>query len=136
MGANEKQVGGAHYKKKIQPWDFITANEIPFLEGNAIKYIVRHREKGGRADLEKAIHYLQKALEVYYTLEATDPLARSKNCSWDAGQCLDRVIMWCSHCGQARCRLHSNIPLRDNPAPCDHDTRSKDSTMRVVREAK
>lgn len=65
-GANAQQVGGTYYQKPIQPWDFITANGIGFLEGNAIKYISRHREKNGKEDLQKAIHYLQKAIEVYY----------------------------------------------------------------------
>ena len=63
--ANDKQVGGSHYKKfKIEIWDFIEQNNIPYLEGNAIKYIARWREKGGRDDIKKAIHYLEKLLEV------------------------------------------------------------------------
>ena len=66
VGANAKQVGGEHYKTPLQPWDFITRNNIGFLEGNAIKYICRHKTKGGKEDLKKAIHYLEKALEVYY----------------------------------------------------------------------
>jgi hypothetical protein len=67
MAANDKQVGGTHYQTRIQPWDFIVANNIGFLEGNAIKYICRHNSTStGREDLEKAIHYLQKAIESYY----------------------------------------------------------------------
>lgn len=63
--ANDIQHGGDHYKvKKIQPWDFIIANNIGFLEGNAIKYISRWREKGGIEDLEKAKHYIDKLIEV------------------------------------------------------------------------
>ena len=51
--ANNKQVGGSHYKKfKIEIWDFIEQNGIPYLEGNAIKYIARWREKGGRDDIK------------------------------------------------------------------------------------
>lgn len=57
--ANTEQVGGTHYKgRAIQPWDYIVANNIPFLEGSAIKHITRHREKGKKQDLEKEIHYL------------------------------------------------------------------------------
>ena len=42
-----KQVGGKHYKiMKIQPSHFINENNLPFAEGNAIKYICRHRLKG------------------------------------------------------------------------------------------
>lgn len=62
--ANDKQVGGNHYKKNVvQPWDFITDNAIPFLEGNAIKYLARWRDKGGLEDLHKAKHYLEKIIE-------------------------------------------------------------------------
>ena len=32
--ANAKQVGGAHYQTKIQPWDYILANKDGVLEGN------------------------------------------------------------------------------------------------------
>ena len=46
-----KQVGGKHYKKmKIQPSIFINENKLPFAEGNAIKYICRHKLKGKKED--------------------------------------------------------------------------------------
>ena len=61
-----RQVGGSHYKDfKIQPVEFIVANNIGFLEGNAIKYICRHRAKAGKQDIEKAIHYLEMVLAEY-----------------------------------------------------------------------
>lgn len=64
--ANDRQEGGDHYKnKKIQPWDYIIANEIPFLEGNIIKYITRHPVKNGLQDILKAKHYLDKLIEVH-----------------------------------------------------------------------
>lgn len=63
--ANDVQIGGDHYKiQKIQPWDYIVSNNIPFLEGNIIKYVTRWKEKGGIADLQKAKHYLDKLIEV------------------------------------------------------------------------
>lgn len=62
----DKQVGGDHYKNcKIQAIEFIQANNLSFCEGSAIKYITRHRLKGKRQDLEKAIHYLE--LEIAHT---------------------------------------------------------------------
>ena len=65
-----KQVGGSHYKKyKIQPSLFINKNKILFAEGNAIKYICRHQDKGGKQDLLKAIHYIQMIIERDYTDE-------------------------------------------------------------------
>lgn len=64
MSANKKQHGGDHYKKlKIEPWDFIVENNLPYLEGNIIKYVARWRSKGGVQDLLKAQHYLEKLLE-------------------------------------------------------------------------
>jgi hypothetical protein len=62
-----KQIGGAHYKKyKIQPSRFINDNKILFAEGNAIKYICRHQDKGGKQDLLKAIHYIEMIIERDY----------------------------------------------------------------------
>ena len=62
---NNKQIDGNHYKKlKIQVWDFIIENELPFCEGNIIKYICRYKSKGKITDLEKAKHYIEKLIEV------------------------------------------------------------------------
>jgi len=64
MSANDTQVAGTHYKDKaIQPWDFILANDIGYLEGNVIKYVSRWKDKGGVQDLLKARHYLDKLIE-------------------------------------------------------------------------
>ena len=62
-----KQIGGSHYKKyKIQPSKFINENKLLFAEGNAIKYICRHQDKGKEEDIKKAIHYLEMILERDY----------------------------------------------------------------------
>lgn len=62
--ANELQFGGSHYKDMaIEPWDFITANKLPFLEGCIIKYVARWKVKGGMEDLRKARHFLDKLIE-------------------------------------------------------------------------
>lgn len=63
--ANDKQVGGQHYREfGIEPWDFIIENELSFLQGNAIKYICRVGRKGDPLeDIDKAIHYLEKLRE-------------------------------------------------------------------------
>lgn len=61
------QEGGIHYKKyAIQPIEFIHKNNIPFEEGNCIKYLCRHREKGKAEDIRKVIHYCQLILELEY----------------------------------------------------------------------
>ena len=60
-----KQVSGDHYKNMaIQPIEFIHANNIPFAEGCAIKYLTRWRSKGGVADLEKAKHFIELLIEL------------------------------------------------------------------------
>ena len=64
-GASNAQIGGTHYvSKAIQPWDFIVANDLSYLEGNIVKYCSRWRDKAGVQDLEKALHYLDKSIEV------------------------------------------------------------------------
>tara|TARA_R110000824_G_scaffold344886_1_gene531558 strand:- start:24426 stop:24704 length:279 start_codon:yes stop_codon:yes gene_type:complete len=61
-----KQVGGSHYLDfAIQPLEFILANELDFLQGNVIKYVVRHKTKNGVEDIKKAIHYLELIKESY-----------------------------------------------------------------------
>ena len=65
----EKQVGGKHYRgMKIQPAQFINENKLLFAEGNAIKYICRHKLKGKAEDIKKAIHYLEMILERDYNV--------------------------------------------------------------------
>jgi len=65
--ASDKQVGGTHYKDMlVQPAEFINKNKLLFAEGNAIKYICRHKAKGELKDIEKAIHYLEMIIERDY----------------------------------------------------------------------
>jgi len=67
MNIFKKQVGGTHYKDMaIQPATFINKNKLLFAEGNAIKYICRHKNKNGKEDILKAIHYLEMILERDY----------------------------------------------------------------------
>ena len=48
----------------IQPIEYIHANNLSFCEGNVVKYVTRWREKGGEADLRKAIHYLELLIQL------------------------------------------------------------------------
>ena len=65
--ALDKQEGGNHYKDMaIQPVEFITANNLGFLEGNVVKYICRHHAKNGAEDIKKAIHYCELLLQTKY----------------------------------------------------------------------
>jgi len=60
-----QQIGGDHYsRQKIQPVEFIHANDLGFCEGNCIKYLCRWQDKGGIQDLEKAKHYIELLMEL------------------------------------------------------------------------
>lgn len=66
MGTNKRpQVGGAHYELPIEPIDFILANDIPFCEGNVIKYVCRYKKKNGVEDLKKARQYIDFLIAGY-----------------------------------------------------------------------
>jgi len=67
--ANEKQVGGTHYKDMpLQPWDVMEAVLTPeefrgYLKGNIIKYALRQGKKDSD-DAGKAQHYREKLKEM------------------------------------------------------------------------
>ena len=64
MKDKAKQIGGSHYKDmEIQPIDFITKNNLSYIQGNVIKYVCRYKNKNGLEDLEKAKHYLEMLIE-------------------------------------------------------------------------
>ncbi len=74
MSALQQQVGGDHYRAKgIQPIEYIHANNLGFCEGNVVKYVTRWRDKGGEADLRKAIHYLELLIQL--ETEQSQPVA-------------------------------------------------------------
>lgn len=72
MAANDRQVGGEHYREatgkcphcggEIQHWDLYA--DLPYLVGQVTKYATR--SKNGIEDLEKAMHFLQKLAETRY----------------------------------------------------------------------
>ena len=67
MKPYDKQIGGTHYQNfKIQPSKFVIENELLYPEGCVIKYILRHRLKGKKQDLEKAKHFIDMIIERDY----------------------------------------------------------------------
>lgn len=67
--ALDVQIGGDHYRNcKIQPVQYISANDLGFLEGCVVKRITRHDKPTGkgRQDIEKIIHECQLLLELKY----------------------------------------------------------------------
>jgi len=56
----DKQIGGSHYKDfPIQPYEFISKNDLSFFQGNVVKYVCRYLNKNGIQDIEKIIHYCE-----------------------------------------------------------------------------
>ena len=56
----------------IEPISFIMRNNIPYAEGNVIKYVLRHDMKGGREDIDKAIRYLEMIKEEKYNAKSQE----------------------------------------------------------------
>lgn len=74
MSALDNQEGGHHYKEMaIQPVEFIHRNQIPFIEGSAIKYLCRHKRKNGAEDIRKVIHFCELILELEYGVNKDGP---------------------------------------------------------------
>ena len=80
MSAYKKQIGGKHYLKyKVQPSKFVVENKLLYPEGCVIKYVIRHQDKGGKQDLEKAKHIIDMIIERDYEEE------KEKQESWVEG---------------------------------------------------
>jgi hypothetical protein len=64
----KKQVNGNHYNKYlIQPAEYCYKNKLNNLQSEAISYITRYPDKGGKVDLEKAIHTLEILIHMEYS---------------------------------------------------------------------
>lgn len=61
MEVNDYQIGGDHYAKEYQHWDFVCDTGMHYLLACFTKYITRWRKKNGIEDLKKPLHYLAKA---------------------------------------------------------------------------
>lgn len=60
------QINPSHYKQgTIETYDFIMDKKLSYPLGNVVKYIIRHKHKGGVVDLQKAMWYLQRAIDDY-----------------------------------------------------------------------
>lgn len=64
MNANDTQVGGTHYRTKFQHWDFAHQLRLGYFEGQITKYLTRHRFKKGKEDVDKALHFAKKLMEL------------------------------------------------------------------------
>jgi|TARA_R100001509_G_scaffold208_1_gene162 hypothetical protein len=60
VSPQNKQIGGSHYKNfHIQPYEFISKNNLSFFQGCVVKYVCRYMKKDKIKDLEKIIHYCE-----------------------------------------------------------------------------
>lgn len=59
------KINPAYYRKKIEVSDFIDEYDLNYFEGNIIKYVVRHKDKNGLEDLQKAKWYLERLIKKY-----------------------------------------------------------------------
>jgi hypothetical protein len=62
--ARSYQVGGDHYSEhEIQVWDIVVEYELSYIEGSALKYLLR-RKSDRAEDLAKAKHCIEKLIEI------------------------------------------------------------------------
>ena len=63
--ATDKQIGGTHYKGKIQPIELIVSHNLDFIDGNIVKYAVRNKKgENQKEKYDKIIHYCELAKEL------------------------------------------------------------------------
>lgn len=75
MSANDRQVGGSHYRKVEgeQHWDRQWRKRMDPFQYQISKYLERWRDKNGLQDVEKGFHFYEKYLELLRT--GNDPYA-------------------------------------------------------------
>lgn len=64
-----RQVGGEHYKslpEGYQPFQISRALDFDPVEHTILKYLIRHRDKNGKQDLEKIKHCVDILIEQEY----------------------------------------------------------------------
>ena len=57
----------------IEAWDFAIQSLCPYPLGVVSKYVIRHKHKGGKQDLEKALIWARKASESYNYMLLNSP---------------------------------------------------------------
>lgn len=73
-GANDRQVGGDHYKAKVQHWDIVVDHDLNYFEAQILRYVMRcRRKKNMLEDLNKARHFIDKYIELVTDGKIDDP---------------------------------------------------------------
>lgn len=94
MSANDRQVGGEHYKTGGEEhWDRVARLNLDYFQGQITKYVERWKKKNGVQDLEKARHFLDKYIELAKeTQREAEALAR-KNLSDETLRQVSRNVL-------------------------------------------
>ena len=75
----QRQIGGNHYKNfTIQPYEFISKNNLSFFQGCVVKYVCRYLHKNKIEDLEKIMHYCELEIK---KLKDTNGKKTKETCS-------------------------------------------------------
>ena len=62
-----------YLQNSIEAWDFAIQSLFPYPLGVVSKYVIRHKHKGGKQDLEKALIWARKASESYKFMLLNSP---------------------------------------------------------------
>lgn len=129
MRADEKQVGGDHYKgMAVQPSEYIYRNKLGWYEGNAVKYITRHGVKGGRKDIEKAIHYLELLLEAEYGTTQIEAVPVCTKCYASPCGCNSYPRWWTGYSERCLCTPCREVRSRREARPTRSQVKRSTST--------
>src|ERR1700746_3511055 len=74
--ANQRQIGGTHYKTSYEHWDLAILLDMGPMEYASSKHVTRWRKKDGIKDLEKALHYVDKLIESYEIYDLHRPCSK------------------------------------------------------------
>ena len=62
-----------YLQNAIEAWDFAIQSLFPYPLGVVSKYVIRHKHKGGKQDLEKSLIWARKAKESYKYMLLNSP---------------------------------------------------------------
>lgn len=66
---DDNKITPEYYGNEIDVIKFVMTNNLDFMQGNIIKYIVRYKNKNGLEDLLKARQYLDRLIEEEFKIK-------------------------------------------------------------------
>lgn len=66
---DDNKITPEYYGNEIDVIKFVMSNNLDFMQGNIIKYIVRYKNKNGLEDLLKARQYLDRLIEEEFKIK-------------------------------------------------------------------